>query len=179
MRTTTTGKPVLRWNKKAIIIIDSRLAFVPLEVSITKAGKLLTTTQVANLLQVPPDRVIRWIDQGKVLSPVQLSILERQERPEGFIKRDGSARVTDKQKFHQEQANVASEHIQAGRVPSYDDIYKEAVARCLQKYNRWTPKYIAEITFNIREENPSIRKKTPRSKVRIRAQAQRRAHLYK
>lgn len=137
------------------------------------------TTQISNLLKIPPERVIRWINQGKILSPVQLSILERQERPEGFIKRDGSARATDKQKFHQEQANVAGEYIQEGRVPLYDDIYKEAVARCLQKYNRWTRKYIEEITFNIREDNPNIRKKTPRSKVCIRAQAQRRAHLYK
>ncbi len=177
METATTGKLVHKWKRKAIKVQNARLVFVPLDASTVKAGKLLTTTQVSKLLKIPPDRVIRWINQGKILSPSQLLILERQERPEGFIKRDGSIRETDKQKFHGEQAIVLDEYINSGRTPLINEIYSEAVQRCLKKYNGWTRKYIEEITCNIREENPSIRKKAASLKVRLRAQAQRRAHL--
>lgn len=177
METRATGKPIPLWKKKAIKVIDSRLVSVPLDTSTVKAGKLLTTTQVSNLLKIPPDRVIRWINKGKVLSPVQLSILERQERPEGFIKRDGSIRSTDQEKFQREQAIVFDEYIKSGRITSPNEVFSEAVQRCLWKYNGWTRKYIEEIAFNIREVNPSIRKKAPSLKVRLRAQAQRRAHL--
>lgn len=177
METATTGKLVLKWKRKAIKVQNARLVFIPLKVSVIKAGKLLTTTQISNLLKIPPERVIRWINQGKVLSPVQLSILERQERPEGFIKRDGSIRSTDQDKFQREQAIVFDEYIKSGRITSPNEVYSKAVQRCLRKYNGWTRKYIEEIAFNIREENPSIRKKAPSLKVRLRAQAQRRAHL--
>jgi len=177
METATTGTLVLRWKRKAIKVQNTRLVFVPLKALTVKAGKLLTTTQISKLLKIPSDRVIRWINQGKVLSPVHLLILERQERPEGFIKRDGSIRETDKQKFHREQAIALGEYIESGRIPSLNEIYDEAIQRCLKKYNRWTRKYIEEITCNIRDENPNIRKKTVSPKVRIRAQSQRRAHL--
>lgn len=178
MQSPSSLKPVLRWKRKAVKVIDGRLVFVPLKVSIMKTGKLLTTSQVSKLLQIPPDRVIRWIRQAKVLSAVQLSILERQERPDGFIKRDGSIRATDKQRFKEEQARIFEEHIQSGCILSINDIYEKAIAKCLQKYTGWTRKYIEEITLNIREDNPSIRKKAPRLNMRMRAQAQRRAHLY-
>lgn len=179
MKVSATMKSTVEVKKRAIIISSGRLIFVPLTGGERNVGTLLTITQVANLMQVPPDRVVRWINKGKVMSPIQLSILERQERPDGYIKRNGAIRETDRERFNREQASVLDEHIKAGRTPSLNDIYEEAVKRCLQRFKGWTRKYIEEFSFFIREENPNIRKKAPGLKVRMRAQAQRRAHLKK